>query len=409
MIRKLRVKFILVSMFSMLLVLSVILGIVNVLNYEEIVRDADGVLALLNDHAGELPVPVQAIDWRSAGARYKSPELPYEIRFFSAVLDDGGTVRNIYNDQIFAVDEAKVAQYAAEAFSSDETGGFVEDYRFARYAVDDGVLLTFLDCGRMLAGFRSVLIYSVGIAAAGMAAVFGLVWLLSGRMIRPIAESYRKQRRFITDAGHEIKTPITIIDADLEILRMETGDNEWVQDIRAQTARLAALTNDLICLSRMEEEEVQAKRIEFPFSDAVRETAESFQALARTRGRTLRIHVEPMLSYVGEEKSLCQLTEILLDNAIKYSREGDEVRLTLEKQGRLIRLAVDNGVQNLPKDVVDNMFDRFYRGDRARASEGGGYGIGLSIAQAIVSAHRGKISAAVSAGRLTMTVLLPAD
>lgn len=409
MIRKLRVKFILVSMFSMLLVLSVILGIVNVLNYDEIVHDADSVLALLNDHAGELPVPVQAIDWRSAGDRYKSPELPYEIRFFSAVLDDGGTVRNIYNDQIFAVDEAKVAQYAAEAFSSGETGGFVEDYRFARYAVDDGVLLTFLDCGRMLAGFRSVLIYSAGIAAAGMAAVFMLVWLLSGRMIRPIAESYRKQRRFITDAGHEIKTPITIIDADLEILCMETGDNEWVQDIRAQTARLAALTNDLICLSRMEEEEVQAKRIEFPFSDAVRETAESFQALARTRGRTLRIHVEPMLSYVGEEKSLCQLTEILLDNAIKYSREGDEVRLTLEKQGRLIRLAVDNGVQNLPKDVVDNMFDRFYRGDRARASEGGGYGIGLSIAQAIVSAHRGKISAAVSAGRLTMTVLLPAD
>ena len=147
---------------------------------------------------------------------------------------------------------------------------------------------------RQLAGFRSVLIYSAGIAAAGMAAVFVLVWLLSGRMIRPIAESYRKQRRFITDAGHEIKTPITIIDADLEILRMETGDNEWVQDIQAQTARLAALTNDLICLSRMEEEEVQAKRIEFPFSDAVRETAESFQALARTRGRTLRIHVEPM-------------------------------------------------------------------------------------------------------------------
>ena len=224
-----------------------------------------------------------------------------------------------------------------------------------------------------------------------------------------LAESLEKQKQFVTNAGHEIKTPITIIDADLEILRMETGDNEWVQDIRAQTARLAALTNDLICLSRMEEEEVQAKRIEFPFSDAVRETAESFQALARTRGRTLRIHVEPMLSYVGEEKSLCQLTEILLDNAIKYSREGDEVRLTLEKQGRLIRLAVDNGVQNLPKDVVDNMFDRFYRGDRARASEGGGYGIGLSIAQAIVSAHRGKISAAVSAGRLTMTVLLPAD
>ena len=139
--------------------------------------------------------------------------------------------------------------------------------------------------GTELAIGGSVLVYSVGIAAAGMAAVFVLVWFLSGRMIRPIAESYRKQRRFITDAGHEIKTPITIIDADLEILRMETGDNEWVQDIQTQTARLAALTNDLICLSKMEEEEVQAKRIEFPLSDAVRETAESFQTLAKTRGR----------------------------------------------------------------------------------------------------------------------------
>ena len=375
MIRKLRIKFILVSMFSMLLVLSVILGIVNVLNYDEIVHDADSVLALLNAHAGELPVPVQAI----------------------------------YNDQIFAVDEAAVAEYAADAYADGRASGFVKDYRFARYAVDQGTLITFLDCGRMLAGFRSVLVYSVGIAAAGMAAVFVLVWFLSGRMIRPIAESYRKQRRFITDAGHEIKTPITIIDADLEILRMETGDNEWVQDIRTQTARLAALTNDLICLSKMEEEEVQAKRIEFPLSDAVRETAESFQTLAKTRGRTLLIHVEPMLSYVGDEKALCQLVEILIDNALKYSREGDTVHLTLERQGRFIRMAVENGVENMDKDVVDNMFDRFYRADRARASDGGGHGIGLSIAQAVVSAHRGKISAAVNAGRLTMTVLLPAD
>lgn len=409
MIRKLRIKFILVSMFSMLLVLSIILGIVNVLNYDEIVHDADSVLALLNAHAGELPVPVQAIDWRNAGDRYKSPELPYEIRFFSAVLDDGGNVLATYNDQIFAVDEAKVARYAEEAFSSGQAGGFVQDYRYACYAVEQGTLITFLDCGRMLAGFRSVLIYSVGIAAAGMGAVFVLVWFLSGRMIRPIAESYRKQRRFITDAGHEIKTPITIIDADLEILRMETGENEWIQDIHTQTARLAALTNDLICLSKMEEAETQLRMIEFPFSDAIRETAESFQPLAKTRGRTLCIHIEPMLAYVGDEKSLCQMADILLDNALKYSCEGDNVNLTLERQGRFIRMAVDNGVENMPKDVVDNMFDRFYRGDRSRGSDGGGHGIGLSIAQAIVSAHRGKISAAVSGGRLTVTALLPVD
>ena len=112
---------------------------------------------------------------------------------------------------------------------------------------------------------------------------------------------------------------------------------------------------------------------------------------------------------MGDEKALCQLVEILIDNALKYSREGDTVHLTLERQSRFIRMAVENGVENMDKDVVDNMFDRFYRADRARASDGGGHGIGLSIAQAVVSAHRGKISAAANAGRLTMTVLLPAD
>ena len=213
----------------------------------------------------------------------------------------------------------------------------------------------------------------------------------------------------VTDAGHEIKTPITIIGADLEILRMELGKNEWLEDIQAQATRLAELTSNLISLSRLEEEE-RMEMIEFPLSDAVRETAESFQALAKTRGRGLSIQVEPMLSFVGNEKNLCQLVEILLDNALKYSSEGDTVCLTLQRQGRFIRLCVENAVESLTREMLENMFDRFYRGDRSRASNCGGYGIGLSIAQAVVAAHRGKLSAAETAqGRLAVTALLPTE
>ena len=409
MIRKLRVKFILVSMLTVLLVLTVILGIVNILNYQGIVHDADSVLALLSGFSGQLPVPEQAMEWQSAGERYKSPELPYEIRFFSAVVDAQGEVTSINAEQIFAVDESAAAGYALAAYESGAASGFVQDYRFARHEAEGGALITFLDCGRILAGFRSVLLSSIGIAAAGMAAVFVLVWLLSGRMIRPIAESYRKQKRFITDAGHEIKTPITIIGADLKILRMELGKNEWLEDIQAQATRLAELTSNLISLSRLEEEE-RMEMIEFPLSDAVRETAESFQALAKTRGRGLSIQVEPMLSFVGNEKNLCQLVEILLDNALKYSSEGDTVCLTLQRQGRFIRLCVENAVESLSREMLENMFDRFYRGDRSRASNCGGYGIGLSIAQAVVAAHRGKLSAAETAqGRLAVTALLPTE
>lgn len=171
-----------------------------------------------------------------AGGRYRSPELPYEIRFFSALLDGDGAVVSTNMERIFAVDEAAVDDYARQAYHSGASSGFVRDYRFARHEGEAGTVITFLDCGRMLTGFRSVLVSSVVISALGMAAVFALVWVFSGRVIRPIAESYQKQKRFITDAGHEIKTPLTVIDADLEILRMEQGENEWLQDIQAQTA-----------------------------------------------------------------------------------------------------------------------------------------------------------------------------
>lgn len=410
MIRKLRRKFTLVCMLSLLVVLVVILGVVNALNYREIVSDADGVLAMLSAFAGEAPAPPEDfIDWQDAGGRYRSPELPYEIRFFSALLDGNGAVVSTNMERIFAVDEAAVDDYARQAYSSGASSGFVRDYRFARHEGEAGTVITFLDCGRMLTGFRSVLVSSVVISALGMAAVFALVWVFSGRVIRPIAESYQKQKRFITDAGHEIKTPLTVIDADLEILRMEQGENEWLQDIQAQTARLAALTNNLISLSKMEEEDNRAPMIEFPLSDAIRETAESFQALAKARGKALRVRVEPMLSFVGNEKNLCQLTGILLDNAIKYSPAGDSIELTLEKQGKAVRLSVENGVEHFSREVLDNMFDRFYRADRSRSSDSGGYGIGLSIAKAITAAHRGKIAASETGGRLTVAAVLPME
>lgn len=138
-------------------------------------------------------------------------------------------------------------------------------------------------------------------------AVFGLILLFSKRIIRPILESYEKQKRFITDAGHEIRTPITIIDADAEILEMEEGENEWLKDIKAQTKRLTALTNDLVFLSRMEEEKPRLAEIELPFSDLVSETAQSFQAPAKTQGKHLSLQIQPMLTVKGDEKALRQL------------------------------------------------------------------------------------------------------
>ena len=222
-------------------------------------------------------------------------------------------------------------------------------------------------------------------------------------------ESYEKQKQFITDAGHEIKTPLTIIDADAEVLQADIGDNEWLEDIRAQTRRLAALTNDLIYLSKMEEADRKLQMIEFPFSDMVMETAQSFQALARTQEKSFLCQIQPMVPLCGDERALRQLVSILLDNALKYTGEGGSIRFTLQRQARVLHLEVWNTTrQPVSTGNLDMLFDRFYRMDRSRSSQTGGYGIGLSIAKAIVAAHKGKISAVSRDGKsLSIHVFLP--
>ena len=222
--------------------------------------------------------------------------------------------------------------------------------------------------------------------------IFLLIVILSSRIVRPISETYDKQRRFITDAGHELKTPITIIEAGTEILELDFGENEWVNDIRQQARRLSNLTADLIFLSRMEEPENRTM-IDFPLSDVVGETVDSFQALAVTQNKNLIRNIEPMLSLYGDEKGIRQLISILLDNALKYSSEEGAIRMSLKKQNHSIHLVVENAVDEISDETVKNMFERFYRGDPARSSNKKGYGIGLSVAKAVVEVHKGKISA----------------
>ena len=270
-------------------------------------------------------------------------------------------------------------------------------------------MLVLLNCERELSTFRSFLTASIGISLAGTLAVFLLLLLFSGRIVRPIAESYEKQKRFITDAGHELKTPITIIRADADVLENELeGENEWITDIRRQTQRLAELTGDLIYLSKMEEENPTLQVQELSLSELVDETAQSFQALARSKNRDFSASVAPGLSLNGDEKALAKLVSILLDNAMKYSPEGGKVRLTLEQSGKNARLRVKNDSAPMEKGNADRLFERFAREDRSRNSESGGFGLGLAIAKAVTEAHRGKIHAESEDGlSLTVTAELP--
>ena len=216
---------------------------------------------------------------------------------------------------------------------------------------------------------------------------------LSAYIVKPFLENYEKQKRFITDAGHELKTPLTIIDADAEVLEMDFGENEWLSDIQNQTKRLTDLTNNLILLARMEEESMKLPMVEFPLSDVAEEVIGNFQTLAKAQNKFLHGKIQPMISMKGDEKAIRQLIGILLDNAVKYSDEKGEILLTVEVQRNHIFLSVFNTTEFINKKEIAHLFERFYRADKSRNSQTGGYGIGLSIAAATVRANKGKISA----------------
>ena len=244
------------------------------------------------------------------------------------------------------------------------------------------------------------------VCLAGIFAVFLLLVFFSGRIVKPVSESYEKQKRFITDAGHEIKTPLTIIDADAELVELECGESEWLDDIKKQTKRLTALTNDLIYLARMEEGQKNAVRIEFPLSDVVDETAESFRARTINENKQLEINIQPGLAYIGDEKAVRQLVSILVDNAVKYADSEGKIKVSLTNAAG-IKLEVYNTCEHISKDSVKHLFDRFYRAEQSHNSQTGGYGIGLSVAKAVAEAHRGKISAYTADEKsLRITVLL---
>ena len=406
MIQSLRIKLIALSMAALLLVLLIIMGSINVLNYRNIVREADQTLAILADNNGVFP---RELPKEGGKPPFFSPELPFESRFFSVQMSEDGAVTSVDTGRIAAVDTASAISYAQSVWSGNANAGFAGNYRFIRQTAEDGAMkIIFLDCGRSLSTFRTFLTTSCGISLAGLLAVFLLITLFSGRIIKPVAQSYEKQKQFITNAGHELKTPLTIIDADAELLAMDLGENEWLQDIQLQSKRLAGLTNDLIYLSRMEEDQNQFQMIEFPFSDLVEEVTQSFGGLARKRERVLASRIQPMLTVRGDEKALRQLVSVLLDNALKHAAGEGEISLVLERQGRYLSLSVQNPAQ-LSRGDLPHLFDRFYRSNASRGMAPGGFGIGLSVAKAVVAAHKGKVTATMPDDTsLQITVLLPA-
>lgn len=326
---------------------------------------------------------------------YQEPtaETPYETRYFSVVFGENGKLSSVDTSKIAAVSTSQAVKMAKELLAAEETAGYYGNYKYLADATDGKTLYVFLDCTKSIQGEKQLLLISVLVSVVGILVIFLIVVLLSPRMIRPVVESYEKQKQFITNAGHEIKTPLAVIDSCADVIELEQGESKWTTGIRGQVQRLGALTAQLTSLARLDEQGGKVPMEEFDLSGQVEDLLSTFQLLAESQGLTLETDVAPGIVYTGNAPLLEELCSILLDNAVKYAAPGGTIVFSLRKKGRKLLLRCENPAEELSEGSQKQLFDRFYRGDVSHGTEKPGYGIGLSMAEAIVEAHRGKIEA----------------
>ena len=407
MLKHLRWKFIRIAMGSMLAVFCFLLLAINLINYWQFLGSADAMLRLIGQNGGRLPEYGQIL----AGELQPEPQVPFneETPFFTrffVVIGQGNQVTDVQMEQIAAVTEADAASYYRQAAETGKTSGFLGDYRYQVFSDGNTRQVIFLDCSREIQSQLTFLIISVSVAVVAYLAIFLLVYLLSGRAIRPMARNFAQQKQFITDAEHELKTPLTIISTSADVLDAELPDNEWVANIRRQAARMSELVASLITLSRMDEEGTPLRQDLFVLSEAVWDVAAQYQSLAEARGKRLQMHIADDVAFCGDAAAIQQMLSLLLDNAVQYANDGSTIVLRL-RQERDVVLELENRC-TLPADLdPERLFDRFYRLDPARSRSSGGSGIGLTVARAIAQRHGGTLQAAAMPGGICMTALLP--
>ncbi len=400
MIKKLRLRFIIAALLSILFVLSATIAVINISNYIRADREAQQSLDMIveNEHLD-----------REEGYSYKPRPGDKRNRehYFTVVLRDDGLPLFTNTDHIFTVSEEEAKELAARVYESGETQGQIDTLRYKRetFGVEPyiSIYIAFVDVSEKMNSFSDFLRSSIIVSGVSYAVLAAMIIISSHFVFKTSEESYHKQKAFITNASHELKTPLTIINTDVEILRMDHGDNEWTDSITDQVRRLTTMTNQLVTLSRLDEGSMKNYPLSVISVDKIaEENINAFKPSFENNGFKFSSEVEKDLTIKGNTYLINELFSIFLDNALKYAKNNGSVNLSVKKNKNKVEIIFSNDIEDNEVDV-DQLFERFYRSPRSNKKEGSG--IGLSIAKEIAELHKAKISASIKDNKIYFDII----
>ncbi len=417
MVKRLRRKFILVATVAVVIIVAGALGLINTITYMRMESQVESVLAYISQNNGHVPSHSTPTDTGWLGDRDWSsdtPEFSYQTRYFSLLVSAEGYAKDIDISNIAAFTKEEAIQYARTTVAEGKPQGFFKknraSYGYMITRQDDGdFLIVIMDCTRDVAAVQSFMRYSLWFGFGCIVLYVIILAAMCNLAIKPFIRNMESQKRFITNAGHELKTPIAIISANTEALELISGKSQWTENILKQVQRLSKLINDLIILSKMDEQKQELIWEHISVSDIASAIAESFQTVAADQEKTLQCDISPDIYVRSDSKRLYTLINILVDNAVKYCDDKGviTVAVTAVKKQKGAVVSISNTYADGEHMDYSHFFERFYRGDESHNSKKSGYGIGLSMAQELTQLLKGKINVFYKAGTITFTVRLP--
>ena len=397
MTKTLRRRFVLFTMTAVTCLLVFIVMAINTLNWMMLERQSDMVMETLV--AADGVFQQMDFDRLPPFSRPLDMDRMRASRFFIVQSDACGKIVNVNTDQISAIDREKAEVYAQKVLKAERASGRVDGYKFVVKKLGNDQLMFFMDTSEQSESFYMVLFASCAIAVLCWMILLVIVFLLSGKVIRPVLAGIEKQKQFITNAGHEMKTPLAIIQTNNDTMALIHGENKYNVHIRNQTKRLNVLMSNLLTLAKLDEE-IPLPTETVNISEITNELLPIYRDEAQKRSLCFDAQVEPNVIIQTHPDSFRQMMTILLDNALKYTPDNGAIHLMLKKQGRHVRLIEENTCDPSLEPDPERLFERFYRGDSARTQEkdSSGYGIGLSAARAICENFGGWMTAEYPSG-----------